>query len=152
MAPECPRSRDLNNAYQYTRSFVNTRYQLFMASGINRIFVWGPWHRKLPFAVIFRCLRAFASMAALTRPPAKHPCIYFRYIRMTRGQHSIAREASISPIFGVSRPGVHFSARFFLVGLPLTHLTGPLPLAASAVPAPSRGGVRQVRNTGPLSP
>ena len=46
-------------------------------SGINRIFARGPWHRKLPFAVIFRCLRAFASKAALTRPPAKPPCITF---------------------------------------------------------------------------
>ena len=33
-----------------------------------------PWHRKLPFAVISRCLRAFVSTAALARPPAKHPC------------------------------------------------------------------------------
>ena len=52
---------------------VSRQYQFFMASGINRIFARGPWHRKLPFAVIFRCLRAFASTAARTRPPAKHP-------------------------------------------------------------------------------
>ena len=68
----------------------------------------------------------------------------------TRGQHSIAREASISPIFGGFRPGFHFSARFFLVGLPLARLTGPPPGTASAVPAPSRGGVRNVRNAGPI--
>ena len=45
-----------------------------MAPGINRIFVRGLWHRKLPFAIIFCCLRAFASTAALTGPPAKNPC------------------------------------------------------------------------------
>ena len=61
----------------------------------------------------------------------------------------MAREASISPIFGVSRQVVPFSARFFLVGLPLARLTGPPPGAASTVPASSRGGVRQVRNAGP---
>ena len=37
--------------------------------------IYSPWHRKLPFAVTFRCLRAFASTAALTRPPAKPPCM-----------------------------------------------------------------------------
>ena len=68
----------------------------------------------------------------------------------TRGQQSIAREASISPKFGVSRPGVHFSARFFLVGLPLARLAGPPPGVAAAVPASSRGGVRKVRNAGPI--
>ena len=51
----------------------------------------------------------------------------------TRGQNSIAREASISSIFGVSRQGVHFSARFFLVRLPLARLTGTPPGAAASV-------------------
>lgn len=50
----------------------------------------------------------------------------------TRAQHSIAREASISSIFGVSRPGVHVSARFFFVSFPLARLTRPPPGAASA--------------------
>ena len=44
-----------------------------------------------------------------------------------RGPHSIAREVSISPISGYSRLGIHFSARFFLAGLPLARLTGPPP-------------------------
>ena len=37
------------------------------------------------------------------------------------------QEASVSPIFGVSYPGVHFSGRFFLVGLPHARLTGSPP-------------------------
>ena len=68
----------------------------------------------------------------------------------TIGQHSIAREANRSPFFRVPRPDAHFSACFFLVGLPLARLTGPPPGAASAVPASSRGGVRKVRNAGPI--
>ena len=64
--------------------------------------------------------------------------------------HSDARDAGISPIFGVSRPGVHFSARLILAGLPLVRLTGLPPGAASAVPASSRGGVRKVRNACPI--
>ena len=73
-----------------------------------------------------------------------------RIFGCTRGQHSIAPEAKISPIFGVSRQSVHFSSRFFIVGLPFARLTGPPPRAASAVPASSRGGVRKVRNAGPI--
>ena len=84
------------------------------------------------------------------RPPANRLANISMIFGYTRGQHSGAREASISPIFGVSRPSVHFSARFFLVGLPLARLTGPPPGAASAVPASSRGGVRKVRNADPI--
>ena len=60
-----------------------------------------------------------------------------------RGKHSVAREASLSPIFGFSRQGVHFSVLFFLVGIPLARLTGPPPGAASAAPESSRGGCVQ---------
>ena len=73
-----------------------------------------------------------------------------RISRCTRGQHSNIREASISPTLDVSCPGVHFSARFFLVALPLARLTKPPPGAASAEPASSRGGMRKVRNAGPI--
>ena len=45
---------------------------------------------------------------------------------------------------GFSRQGVYFSARFFLVVLPLARLPGPPPAAASAVPASSRGGVCKI--------
>ena len=56
---------------------VSREHRFVMASGINRMFVRGPWHRKLPFAVIFRCLRALTSTTALTRQPAKPPCNYY---------------------------------------------------------------------------
>ena len=39
IAQKCPRRRDLNVAYQYTKYAVIRQYQFFMASGINRILV-----------------------------------------------------------------------------------------------------------------
>ena len=75
---------------QTSDDFLRAFFWWFIPSGINNLAYFSrnclnydelspaksPWHLKSPFKVLFRCLRAFASTAALTRPPAKHPCIY----------------------------------------------------------------------------
>ena len=36
--------------------------------------------------LLIRCLWAFASTAALSRPPAKSPCIMLKYVQYTQGK------------------------------------------------------------------
>ena len=63
---------------------------VFFSSLFDRSGIWSPWHRKIFYAlaVVFYCLRAFASTAALTRPTAKHPCKSY-YLMSDRSQRSI---------------------------------------------------------------
>ena len=62
------------------------------------MFVRGLWHRKLPFAVMFRCLRALAATAALTWPPAKSTCIISGSTLKKKQKTSAARSWTLSKL------------------------------------------------------
>ena len=89
------------------------------------IFVRSPWHRKLPFAAIFRFLRAFASAVSLTRPSGKAPLYVYRYYmsyfftKTLRFLRSVRHSSISAPVRPVRPPARSTLALHFMVAIDL---------------------------------